>query len=55
MPDVLANPDVIGRYYNLVHYRRYETGGHFAAAESPEVVVTDIVATVGAAATARDG
>ncbi len=49
MPDVLANPDVIGRYYNLVYYRQYETGGHFAAAESPEVVVNDIVATVAAA------
>jgi hypothetical protein len=39
---------VIGRYYNLVFYRQYETGGHFAAAESPEVVVDDIIATVAA-------
>jgi pimeloyl-ACP methyl ester carboxylesterase len=49
MPAVITNRDVIGRYYNLVLYRQYETGGHFAAAESPEVVVDDIIATVAAA------
>lgn len=49
MPAVIVNRDAIARYYNLVYYRQYETGGHFAAAESPEVVVNDILATVAAA------
>jgi hypothetical protein len=49
MPAVIINRDTIGRYYNLVHYRRYETGGHFAAAESPDVVVDDVITTVAAA------
>jgi pimeloyl-ACP methyl ester carboxylesterase len=49
MPTVIINREAIGRYYNLLHYRQYETGGHFAAAESPEVVVDDIIGTVAAA------
>src|SRR5438132_2837179 len=49
MPAVITNRDAIARYYNLVYYRQYETGGHFAAAESPEVIVNDVIATVAAA------
>jgi microsomal epoxide hydrolase len=50
MPAALASREAIGRHYNLVYYRQYESGGHFAAAESPEAIVNDIVATVAAAA-----
>jgi len=49
IPAVLFTPDTISRYYNLVYYRQHDSGGHFAAAESPEVIVNDIIATVAAA------
>jgi pimeloyl-ACP methyl ester carboxylesterase len=49
IPAVLFTPDTISRYYNLVYYRQYNSGGHFAAVESPEVIVNDIIATVAAA------
>ena len=32
-------------YYNLIYAREHFTGGHFAAAEEPELVVEDIRAT----------
>ena len=32
-------------YYNLVHAREHETGGHFAPAEEPQRIIEDISAT----------
>jgi pimeloyl-ACP methyl ester carboxylesterase len=32
----------IKRYYNLVRYTRMPSGGHFAAAEEPELLAQDI-------------
>ena len=29
-------------WYNIVHWQRYEAGGHFAAMEQPEALVTDV-------------
>jgi hypothetical protein len=52
VPQEVITEDVIRRTYNLVYYRRRDTGGHFAAAESPDEVVEDIRATVERATTA---
>lgn len=30
------------RHYNILHWREYDEGGHFAAVERPEVLVADI-------------
>jgi pimeloyl-ACP methyl ester carboxylesterase len=51
-PEVLSE-EIIRLNYNLVYYRRHDTGGHFAAAESPDAVARDIRATVQRAAEDR--
>jgi pimeloyl-ACP methyl ester carboxylesterase len=30
------------KWHNIVHWSDFDTGGHFAAMESPEVLVEDI-------------
>jgi pimeloyl-ACP methyl ester carboxylesterase len=50
----LVSEEFVSLIYNLVYFRSRETGGHFAAAESPDAVDEDIRATLEMATTVDD-